>query len=196
MVVHWILIELDLPHQLKLVDTANGEQKTEAYLRLNPAGLVPTLVIDGTPVTEAAAIVMHLADSDDKHRLAPAVGTIQRAKYNQWMFFCANTLQPAYRNWFYPDQAPGGVDAVKQHAQQAIESGWSRVDHHLHNNGPFLLGDAVSAVDFMLCMLMRWSRNMPKPAHTLPALAIHAAKMKARPSFTELYKREGLTEWS
>jgi glutathione S-transferase len=196
MVVHWMLIELDIPHQLKLVDTANGEQKSEAYLRLNPAGLVPTLVIDGTPLTEAAALVMHLADSQSIAGLAPALGTVARAQYNQWMFFCANTLQPAYRNWFYPDQAPGGVDAVKLHTQQTIESAWARVEKHLQSNGPFLLGDKVTAADFLLCMLMRWSRNMPLPAHTLPALGVHASKMKARPSFKLLYQREGLTEWA
>jgi glutathione S-transferase len=196
MVVHWMLIELEVPHQLKLVDTANGEQKTEAYLRLNPAGLVPTLVIDGTAVTEAAALVMHLADTYTGLALAPSLGTLARAQYNQWMFFCANTLQPSYRHWFYPDQSPGGIDAVKNNAKQIIEAAWSRVNQHVISNGPFLLGDNVSAADFLLCMLMRWSRNMPVPADSLPGLATHASKMKARPSFAVLYQREGLTEWA
>ena len=48
----------------------------------------------------------------------------------------------------------------------------------------------------MMTMLMRWSRNMPKPAHTWPALAEHAKRMKARPSFREVYAREGLTDWT
>ena len=45
-------------------------------------------------------------------------------------------------------------------------------------------------------MLMRWSRNMPKPAMEWPHLAALAARLKARPSFTTLYAREGLTEWA
>ena len=48
----------------------------------------------------------------------------------------------------------------------------------------------------MLCMLMRWSRNMPRPATAWPHLAAFAARMKARPSFATLYAREGLTEWA
>lgn len=48
----------------------------------------------------------------------------------------------------------------------------------------------------MLTMLMRWSRNMPKTATAWPALARLAAAMKARPTFKELYAREGLTDWT
>ena len=51
-------------------------------------------------------------------------------------------------------------------------------------------------MDFYATMLMRWSRNMPKPAHEWPALGAYAARMKARPSFKTLYQREGLTEWA
>ena len=43
---------------------------------------------------------------------------------------------------------------------------------------------------------MRWSRNMPKPASEWPHLAALAQRLKARPSFTTLYAREGLTEWA
>ena len=45
-------------------------------------------------------------------------------------------------------------------------------------------------------MLMRWSRNMPKPADTWPAIGELAGRMKALPSFKELYKLEALTEWA
>ena len=42
LVVHWMLIELDAPHTLALVDTAAGAQKQPEYLALNPNGVVPT----------------------------------------------------------------------------------------------------------------------------------------------------------
>ena len=45
-------------------------------------------------------------------------------------------------------------------------------------------------------MLMRWSRNMPKPATSWPPLAELVARLKARPSWRELYATEGLTEWA
>jgi glutathione S-transferase len=44
-------------------------------------------------------------------------------------------------------------------------------------------------------MLMRWSRNMPTPADSLPVLKVYAQRLKARPSFIETYRREGITDW-
>jgi glutathione S-transferase len=59
-----------------------------------------------------------------------------------------------------------------------------------------MLGDKLSVVDFMTIMLMRWSRNMPKPVDRWPVLHAYAQRMKARPSWKEMYRREGLTEWA
>ena len=56
MLVHWLLLELDAPHTLHLVDTATGEQKSPAYLAINPNGVVPTWVHDGRPMFDSAAI--------------------------------------------------------------------------------------------------------------------------------------------
>jgi glutathione S-transferase len=198
LVVHWLLIELDVPHQLHELDLDAGEHKQPAYLAINPAGVVPTLLVDGQPLTEAAAICLHLADAHPAAGFAPAPGTMARAAYYQWMFFLANTLQPAYRAWFYSTEPAGeaNVDAVKAQARGRIEAAWTQLDNHLAAHGPYLLGDQLSAPDFMLTMLMRWSRNMPRVATEWPALARHAAAMKARPAFKEVYRREGLTDWT
>ena len=199
LVVHWLLIELGIEHELKMLDFDRREQKSAEYLRLNPAGVVPTLVMDGQVLTEAAAILMHLADLHPQAKLAPAIGTPDRAQYYRWMFFMANTLQPAYRAWFYPDE-PAGADhaqAVKERARQGIESAWARVaDHLTGQGGPYLLGEHLSAADFLLTMLMRWSRNMPRPSDSWPALQAHAQRMKARPAFREVYARESLSDWT
>jgi len=198
LVVHWLLIELEIPHTLHNVDLAAGDHKQPAYLALNPAGMVPTLVIDGQPITEGAAIALHLADAYPARGFAPAPGTLARAAYYQWMFFLANTLQPAFRAWFYPAEPAGEahIDAAKAQARARIEATWARLDAHLAAHGPYLLGEAVSTPDFMMTMLMRWSRNMPRPATAWPALARLATTMKARPAFKEVYAREGLTDWT
>ncbi|HEX4417025.1 MAG TPA: glutathione S-transferase family protein [Kofleriaceae bacterium] len=196
LVVHWLLLELGLAHDWQRVNTDAGEHKQPAYLALNPAGLVPTIVIDGQPITEAAAIALYLADADPDHRFVPAPG-LARAAYYQWMLYFANTLQPAFRAWFYPTEPAGEahVDAAKAAARARIESGWDRIDAHLAAHGPYMLGDAVTTPDFLAVMLMRWSRNMPRPATQWPAIARFVAAMRARPAWNELYAREGLTEW-
>lgn len=198
LVVHWLLIETGASHQLRKLDLAAGEQKRDEYLALNPSGVVPTLLVHGEPLCEAAAIVLHLADAHPSFGLAPAPGTIERGRYYQWVLHLANTLQPAFRLWFYPNEAAGeaNAEASKQRARERIEASWDLIEAHLARRGPYLLGPSVSAADFLLAMLMRWSRNMPRPATDWPQLAALAQRMKARPSFRTLYEREGLTEWA
>jgi glutathione S-transferase len=198
LVVHWMLIELDVPHALELVDTTVGAQKHPDYLALNPNGVVPTLVIDGQPHYEAAALLMHLADAFPAAGLAPALSAPQRIDYTQWMFNLANMVQPLFRQWWYPHEPAGEAHAetVRSSVQPRIEAQWQRIDDHLAAHGPYLLGERPSAADFYLTMLMRWSRNMPKQAIAWPHLAALATRTKARPSFAALYKREGLTEWA
>jgi glutathione S-transferase len=200
MVVHWLLLELELPHRLHPLDFDKREQKSPDYLKLNPAGVVPTLVIDdGPPICEAAAIAFHLGELVPARELVPAPATPARAQCYRWMFFLANTLQPAYRAWFYPTEPAGeaNVEASKREARARIETAWGQVAAHLESSGgPYMLGETLSVVDFMTTMLMRWSRNMPKPVDRWPVLHSYAQRMKARPSWSELYRREGLTEWA
>ena len=198
LLVHWLLIELDAPFELRLVDTAAKQQKTPEYLALNPNGVVPTLVIDGKPQYEAAALAMLLADRHPQAKLAPALDAADRADYLQWMFNLANMVQPLLRQWWYPGEPAGeaNVEALRAHCAPRVEAEWTRIDGHLAAHGPYLLGDNASAADFYLTMLMRWSRNMPRPATEWPHLAALAKAMKARPSFARLYAGEGLEEWA
>jgi len=198
LVVHWLLIQIGARHELRKLDLAAGEHKREEYLALNPGGVVPTLLVHGEPLCESAALVMHLVDAHPNFGLAPEPGTIERARFNQWMLHMANSLQPAFRTWFYPHEAAGEAhaEAAKQRARERIEASWDLIEAHLARRGPYLLGPSVSAADFMLAMLMRWSRNMPRPATDWPQLGALAQRMKARPSFRTLYEREGLSEWA
>ncbi len=198
LVVHWLLIETGVRHELRRVDIEAGDHRRPEYLALNPAGRVPTLLVHGEPLVESAALVMHLADMHPNFNLAPAVGSIERGRYYQWVHTLASSLQPSFRLWFYPQEAAGEAhaDAARALARERIEATWDRIDAHLQKRGPYLLGAGVSAVDFLLAMLMRWSRNMPRPATDWPQLDALAKRMKARPSFRLLYEREGLTEWA
>lgn len=197
MIVHLALLELGVAHELRLVDLSARANKDPDYLRLNPNGLVPTLIVDGAPVFECAALLLLLGERHPEAGLAPAAGALGRAQYLQWMVHLANTVMPAFRQWFYPqDFAPAEVEAQsKSAAAGRIEAAWQRIDTHLANNGPCLLGENLSLADLLLTMLMRWSRNMPKPADSWPALAKLAGLVKQRPAWRELYRVENLTDW-
>ena len=197
MLVHLTLLECSAPHRLCKVDLEAGQQRSAEYLALNPDGVVPTLVIDGQAHGESAALAMLLAERHPEAALAPAPGSATRASYLQWMFYLANSLQPAFRQWFYAGEyVPDGVEVIKEAARIRIESAWSRLDTHLATHGPHMLGSEFSVLDLYATMLMRWSRNMPRPATGWSHLATLASSIKTRQSWRRLYEIEGLTEWA
>ncbi len=197
LLVHLILLECGAPYTLERVDLDAGQQRSAAYLALNPNGVVPTLLVDGMPHGEAAALAMLLVERHPETALAPAAGSAQRGDYLQWMFYLANSLQPLFRQWFYPaEHLPEAADTVSLAARAGIEKCWSHIDAHLTAHGPYMLGDNFSVVDLYALMLMRWSRNMPRPATEWPRLAALAARLKARPSWMQVCEAEGLIEWA
>jgi len=197
MAVHQALLELGVPHELRLVDLDANEQKSAQYLRLNPNGTVPTLVVDGRPCYECAALLLLLAERHPEAALAPPPGSARRAEFLQWMVHFANTLQPAYRQWFYPqDFAPVEHEMESRAAaRRRIEATWDRLEAHLREAGPYVAGEAFGVADVYATMLMRWSRNMPRSALEWPAVAELAERVKARPSWRRLQEIEGLTGW-
>jgi glutathione S-transferase len=195
MLVHLILLELGAPHELRRVDLAAGAQRDPEYLKLNPGGVVPTLIVDGAPCWETAALALLLVERHPEAGLAPPPGSPQRPEFLQWMVYLANGLQPAFRWWFYPEADEPEASVIQANARRRIEAAWDRLDAHLGAHGPHLLGAGLSVADLYATMLMRWSRNMPRPATEWPQLAALAARVKARPSWRRLYELEGLTEW-
>jgi glutathione S-transferase len=197
MVVHLALLEIGVPHRLELVDFEHDAQHSPEYLRLNPRGQVPTLLIDGQPYFESAALLMLLAERHPEARLAPPPGSALRADHFQWIVFFANAIGPAYRQWFYPPDLGSEEHPpfVREALRQKIEGAWSLVDAHLAAHGPYMLGAEFSAVDLLALMYMRWSRNMPRPVTAWSALKPYADRLRARPSWARLYEIEGLTEW-
>jgi glutathione S-transferase len=196
MVVHHALLEIGAPYRAELVDLSRKDRGD--YLRLNPRGQVPTLVVDGKAYAESAALLMILAERHPEARLAPATGSPLRADWYQWVAFFTNSLGAPYRFWFYPPDlgAPEHPENVRDALRGRIEAAWSQVDAHLTSGGPYMLGAEFSGVDLLALMYMRWSRNMPKPVTAWPELKLLADRLRQRPSWKRLCEIEGLTEWA
>jgi glutathione S-transferase len=197
MVVHLALLEIGVPYRLELVDIHASQQRDPAYLELNPQGTVPTLVVDGKPLTESAALLVVLAERHPEARLAPAADSAERNLWHQWIVYLSNMLAATFRFWFYPADlgASEHPPQVREALRRKIESAWDRADAQVAACGPYLLGREFSGADLYVTMLMRWSRKMPKPATEWPALNALADRVRARPSWKKLYEVEGLTEW-
>jgi glutathione S-transferase len=192
---HMALREIGAPFELRLVDRTHGAQKSADYLRLNPNGLIPTLVEGDLVLFEAAAITIHLADQHPQAGLAPAPGTRERAHFYKWMVHLTNTPQAEFRAWFYPwehvaDRAMAVT--VMQAAGERLHRMFNVIADQL-GDGPWLLGERFSAADLFLLMLVRWGRAMPHPPRDLPPLAAHASRVLERPAVQAALEAEGLS---
>jgi len=71
MAVHIALHEVGAPFESRPLSFARRDHCAPNFLALNPEGKVPTLLIDGRPLTEVAAILYYLAKRFPKTKLLP-----------------------------------------------------------------------------------------------------------------------------
>lgn len=192
-----MLLELGVSFETRLVDIDVGAQHDPEYLRLNPTGRVPTLLIDGTPRGESAALLMLLAERHPESGLAPLPNSPERSEWFEMMIYLANSVLPAMRGWFYADVdgEPENATAVREFARRQIEGSMERLDSLLGDGRRHLIGNCLTTADLLALILMRWTRNMPRPATSWPNLAQYVQRLRARPTFLELNAREQLTDW-
>jgi glutathione S-transferase len=193
---HMLLNEIGAAHELILVDCKANAQKSDTYLKVNPLGRVPTLLDDDLIVTEATAICLHLVDRHPEAGLAPSVGTAARAQFYQWMAYLTNTLQAELMTYFYPERlAQDAVLAahIRASAETRIGGMLDYIDNALEQNGgAALTGDRVSAADFYLLMLARWTRFFGKPARDYPFIGNHVRNLLERPAMQKTFAAEGI----
>ena len=198
MAPHMLLEELGVPYDLKLVDRTRQAHKSAAYLELNPNGLIPVLIDGQLVLYETAAICLHLVDTHPAARLAPEVGSDERAHFYKWLAWLTNTLQAALLVYFYPERwadQPAAIAQVKAHAEASIGRMLDRLDAQLERHrGPWFLGAAFSAVDPYALMLCRWTRGFGRPARSLPHLQPWLARMLERPAVQRVFEQEELAE--
>jgi len=191
---HMVLEEIGAPYKLVPVDRANKAHKGAAYLRLNPHGRVPTLVDGDLVIYETAAICMHLVDRHPEAGLAPPLGTPERAHFYKWMAYLTNTIQAEALTYFYPDRLTDTEEqaaVVKRHAGRRMTEMFETVNGAMEGvANPYLLGEKISAADFFLLMLARWTRFLDKPAVSFTQVGKLLDTLATRPSVKRAFSAE------
>ena len=198
LIPHILLEELGESFELLYVDRAKSAQKSAAYLKLNPNGLIPVLVDGEFVLYETAAVCLHLADTHTKAGLAPALGTPERAHFYKWLAWLTNTLQAALIIFYYPERwvnegNAAGAAEVKAHAEAKIGAMLDQMDAQLASHGKdWFLGERYSALDAYAMVLCRWTRGFARPARSLPRLGPYLERMLARPAVKKALATEKL----
>ncbi|WP_395540879.1 glutathione S-transferase family protein [Neotabrizicola sp. sgz301269] len=191
---HILLRETGLAHELMLVDREARAQKSAEYLRLNPAGRIPTLVEGDTVVFETPAVCIHIAEADPAGRFLPAPGDPLRPRFFQWMAYLNNTLQAEFMIWAYPQDHttdPQGVAAIQAAQEARLTDILALLDRAL-GAGPYLLGERLTACDPFLFMLATWCAGLPRPPMAFPNLARFLRLMAQRPAVRDASAIEGI----
>lgn len=196
MAPHAALAEAGAEYTLVLVASDEYERRPSAYLALNPWGQVPTLEDGDLVLTEAAAIMMHIADRFPAAGLSAPVGTSARSQISQWLAYLSTAFQTAYMRWFYPDRFttdPDGSAGVRAAADAALRRHIEWADAQLAGRD-WLVGGERSAADIYLFMMTRWGRGLEPPASDSPHLGAHFARMLERPGVRRMMTEQGLLE--
>lgn len=185
--VQWMLEELGVTVELQTLDFRKGELRSEAHLLRHPHGLVPAFEDEGLSLIESSAICLYLADKYPDKKLAPAVGTKERAKYYQWCVYAPATLDEKtvaafFHTVVYPaDQRdPKVVERARElwgHAANVLEP--------VVAHSPYLLGE-FSAADVVVGYAVTLAARIGLlEGHAV--LAAYAKRLSERPAFARAY---------
>ncbi|SIQ93124.1 glutathione S-transferase family protein [Aeromonas hydrophila] len=181
---HFLLHHVQADYELLLVDKKSNTQKSTDYLKLNPAGRIPTLVVDGQAIFESPAICIHICELHPEYKLIPLIGDPKRPLFFQWLLFLNNTLQAELMVRYYPhkyttDEA--SIPRVIAAQDERIAEALSIINDQLENN-EYLLGDKFSACDYFLFMLAGWSLPIKRSPMTFNHLALYLQRLSKNPT--------------
>lgn len=200
MVPHIVLEELGAAYERVLVDRAVDAHRRPEYLRLNPNGLIPVLTDGDLVLYETGAILLHLCDTHPQAKLAPEVGTPQRAHFYKWMLWLADTLQASLVVYFYPHRwmdegNEAGAAELKRHAERKVGGLLEQLESQLASHGgPWFMGADYTALDAYVFTLCRWTRNFQNepPARARSQLGAYLQRMLERPAVQRVLANEQL----
>jgi glutathione S-transferase len=184
--VHWMLHELGLDYETRVIYPRSGQMQTPEFLSLVPRRKIPFFEDGELRIGESGAIVSYLADRyRDRGAFAPAPGTAQRAHYDELAFFIlmeldATALYVLRRHEGLPDvygAAPEACAAARGYFSRMV----GEIERRLADGRPHLLGDAFSAADVLLVSCLAWAQFTAIPLGE--PLVAYRDRIASRPAF-------------
>jgi glutathione S-transferase len=187
---HITLREAGAAFDLEKVDVKQKKTEHDAdFWAINPKGYVPALALDsGEVLTEGAAILQYIADQHPAAGLAPAAGTLARARLQEQLNFVATELHKAFTPLFNPATS----DAEKAAGKQRVEQRLSLIEKQLADGRSFLLGESFSVADAYLFVVAGWTKHFGIDLAAWPQVAALCQRVAARKSVQAALQAEGL----
>lgn len=175
--VLWLLEELGQPYT-----HVPANPHAEGVVDFNPAGKVPVLIDDGTPITDSTAILTYLAD---RHQaLTFPAGTLDRARQDSLTQFLLDEFDAALwlaarHSFVLPEEMR--LAGIKNTLRWEFERS-QKVMAHRMAEGEFLMGERMTVPDLILAHCLVWALSARFPV-VEPRLSAHLDRMRRRPAF-------------
>jgi glutathione S-transferase len=158
------------------------------YYKVNPLGYVPYLTLDdGRSLHEGPAIVQYIADHAPDKKLAPANGTYERYKLQEWLTFIGTELHKTFSPLFTPGTHPD----TKAASLERLKSRLQWVDGELAGK-QYLMGDQFTVADGYLFVVTNWGQYVGLDLAPYANIVAYRARVGARPAVIAAMKAEGL----
>jgi glutathione S-transferase len=186
---HIVLLEAGAKFDLVKVEfpskkTSDGED----LLAINPKGAVPALRLDdGDVLTEGAVIVQYIADQAGNKTLAPAAGTKERVKVQEWLNYIASELHKGFSPLFNP----ATPDAYKIIVKANLAKQFAYLDKSLAGKD-YLTGKNFTVADAYLFTILNWRHMHKIDISEYKNLSAYIDRVGARPKVKKAMQSEGL----
>lgn len=173
---------------------SHDDLKKDAYLKINPLGVVPALAIDDHIFTQNAAILNYLADTHPDTKLGGDGTPESRAEVNRWLAFVNADVHTAFGPLFgstgyLGDEA--AVEKTKEQARKTIHQRLEHTDKQLY--GRDWLTGTRSIADPYLFVIVRWAKGMKVDLSELDNVERFFQHMHADAAVKKVLKEEGLS---
>jgi len=191
---HMVIEEVGIPYETQKLSLADGDQRKPEYLRLNPRGRVPTVVVDDQVLTENVGILSYFGGGYPQAGLWPKK-TWDQAKLMSTLAWLSNTVHPSFAQSFRPGRYVDGdaaQDAVKAKGRANFQGYLEEIDKLLEGH-KWAIANQYTVADPYLLVFYRWGNRAKMPVHNLKNYSALVQRVMARPAVKKVMADEGIT---
>lgn len=179
---HIALEEAGADFQALPLDFSRDEQRSEAYLAINPKGRVPALITERGVLTETPAVLTYIAQRYPQAQLAPLDDAFAFAELQAFMAYLSSTMHVAtahFRRGSRWADGEASFEDMRAKVPQNTRDCCSLIELE-YFNGPWVMGADYTIADPYLFTLTGWLGRFGIALSEFPKIAAHREAMQAR----------------
>lgn len=193
MAAHIALEEAGAAYERRPISINEGQTQSAAYLKVNPRGRVPALVVDGqTTLVETCAILLYIARRFPAARLLPD-DSLREAQCLSTLAWLAGTVHPTFAHVVKParfSREPGAYEGIQAAGMESYWSAMQELDALIGAGGPWLQGEGFTVCDAHALPFWGFGRRVRLPMETLVHYTAWKDRMIHRPAVHAVLQAE------